>query len=29
MTKNGIIDAMLETAHDLGLSQVTIKEIKA
>ncbi|MGC1181800.1 helix-turn-helix domain-containing protein [Legionella sp.] len=23
-----IIDAMLETAHDLGLSQVTIKEIE-
>ena len=28
MTKNNIIDAMLETAHDLGLSQVTIKEIE-
>ena len=27
MSKNSIIDAMLETAHDLGLNQVTIKEI--
>ena len=28
MSKSNIIDAMLETAHDLGLSQVTIKEIE-
>lgn len=28
MGKNNIIGAMLETAHDLGLSQVTIKEIE-
>ena len=26
MSKSDIISAMLETAHDLGLSQVTIKE---
>ena len=29
MSKSKIIDAMLETAHDLGLSQITIKEIEA
>jgi putative transcriptional regulator len=29
MNKRGIIDVMLETAHDLGLSQITIKEIEA
>lgn len=29
MSKSDIIGAMLETAHDLGLSQVTIKEIEA
>ena len=28
MSKSDIISAMLETAHDLGLSQVTIKEIE-
>lgn len=28
MSKSDIIEAMLETAHDLGLSQVTIKEIE-
>lgn len=28
MSKSNIIEAMLETAHDLGLSQVTIKEIE-
>lgn len=28
MSKSNIIDAMLETANDLGLSQVTIKEIE-
>jgi len=28
MNKSDIISAMLETAHDLGLSQVTIKEIE-
>jgi len=28
MNKSDIIGAMLETAHDLGLSQVTIKEIE-
>ena len=28
MNKSGIIDAMLETALDLGLSQITIKEIE-
>src|SRR5258708_20675409 len=28
MSKSNIIDAMLETAHDLGLSQITIKEIE-
>lgn len=28
MSKSNIIGAMLETAHDLGLSQVTIKEIE-
>ena len=28
MSKSNIISAMLETAHDLGLSQVTIKEIE-
>lgn len=28
MSKSSIIDAMLETAHDLGLSQVTIREIE-
>lgn len=28
MSKSDIIGAMLETAHDLGLSQVTIKEIE-
>ena len=27
MSKSNIISAMLETAHDLNLSQVTIKEI--
>ena len=29
MSKSNIIDAMLETAQDLGLSQVTIKEIES
>ncbi|MBA2648052.1 MAG: helix-turn-helix domain-containing protein [Legionella sp.] len=29
MSKSDIISAMLETAHDLGLSQVTIKEIES
>jgi putative transcriptional regulator len=28
MSKSDIISAMLETAHDLGLDQVTIKEIE-
>ena len=28
MSESDIIGAMLETAHDLGLSQVTIKEIE-
>ncbi len=28
MSKSNIIDAMLKTAHDLGLGQVTIKEIE-
>lgn len=28
MSKSDIISAMLETAHDLGLSQVTIKQIE-
>ena len=28
MSKNKIVDAMLETAYDLGLDQVTIKEIE-
>lgn len=28
MSKSDIIEAMLETAHDLGFSQVTIKEIE-
>ena len=28
MSKSDIISAMLETAHDLGLSQITIKEIE-
>ncbi|MDF1684410.1 MAG: helix-turn-helix domain-containing protein [Legionellaceae bacterium] len=28
MNKSNIIDAMLETAHDLGLNQITIKEIE-
>jgi putative transcriptional regulator len=28
MSKSDIIEAMLETAHDLGLSKVTIKEIE-
>lgn len=28
MSKNDIINAMLETAHDLGMSQITIKEIE-
>ena len=28
MSKSDIINAMLETAHDLGLNQVTIKEIE-
>jgi putative transcriptional regulator len=28
MNKHNIIDAMLETANDLGLNQVTIKEIE-
>ena len=28
MSKSDIISAMLETANDLGLSQVTIKEIE-
>lgn len=28
MNKSNIISAMLETAHDLGLNQVTIKEIE-
>ena len=28
MSKSDIINAMLETAHDLELSQVTIKEIE-
>lgn len=28
MSKIDIIDAMLETAHDLGLNQITIKEIE-
>ena len=28
MSKSNIIEAMLETAHDLGLSQVTIREIE-
>ena len=28
MSKSNIINAMLETAHDLGLNQVTIKEIE-
>jgi hypothetical protein len=28
MSNSDIIDAMSETAHDLGLSQVTIKEIE-
>lgn len=29
MSKSNIISAMLETAHDLNLSQVTIKEIES
>ena len=28
MNKSHIIEAMLETAHDLGLNQVTIKQIE-
>ena len=28
MNKSDIIDAMLETAYDLGLDQITIKEIE-
>lgn len=29
MNKNDIISAMLETAYDLGLDQITIREIEA
>ena len=29
MSKSNIIEAMLETAQDLGLNQVTIKEIES
>ena len=29
MSKSGIIDVMLETARDIGLNPITIKEIEA